>query len=186
MALILPYKEKKPCFGSQVFLAPNATIIGDVEIGDQASIWFGVVVRGDVNYIRIGKRTNIQDLAMIHVTHHTAPTIIGDDVVVGHSVTLHGCVIASFSLIGTGATLLDHARVESWSMVAAGALVAPRTTVKSGYLYAGVPAKPLRRMTEAEKGNIRQSVNNYLAYQVEYARRMPECVVNPATQAKEV
>lgn len=160
------HKGRVPRLGKDVYVAPNATLIGDVEIGDESSIWFGAVVRGDVFPIRIGARTNIQDNAVVHVTGGEAQTIIGDDVTVGHLALVHGCTIGSRCLIGMGAVLLDHAVVEDECFIAAGALVPPRARIPSRSLAVGRPARVVRTLRDEELENIRVSSARY----VEYAR----------------
>lgn len=170
MALILPYKNKTPLIGKDVFLASNATLIGDVELGDDCSVWFGAVIRGDVHYIRIGKNTNIQDLTVIHVTNGTAPTIIGSHVTIGHNVTVHGGEIGDFCLIGMGSVILDNAVIEPYSIVAAGAVVKPGTIVKSKMLYAGIPAKQIRSLSNSEILHLEESAGNYVIYKNDYLK----------------
>lgn len=162
------YQGKTPKLDESVFCVNSAEIIGDVEIGAQSSVWFQVVIRGDVNFIQIGERTNIQDGSVIHVTHKIHPTLIGDDVTIGHNVTLHGCKIGNRCLIGMGAVILDAAEIEDDSMVAAGALVTPGTRVPSGTLYAGSPAKYKRHLSDSEIINLKQSAQNYLNYAENY------------------
>ncbi len=161
---IFQYLELNPEIDESVFLAPGVKIIGDVKIGAGSSIWYNTVVRGDVNYIRIGKKTNVQDLSMLHVTAEIFPLVIGDEVTIGHSVTLHGCVLQDRTFIGMGATILDGAIVESDSMVAAGAVVRQNFTVPSGKLVAGVPAKVIRDLTKDEIDNIVASAERYKKY----------------------
>ncbi len=162
--MLLPFRGTGPVFDDSVFIVDSCDIIGDVTIGANSSVWFRVVIRGDVNNIRIGSRTNVQDGTVIHVTNKTHPTVIGDDVTIGHNVTIHGCTIGDRCLIGMGSIILDGAVVESDSMVAAGALVAPGTVVRSGSLYVGSPAKYKRDLTQAEKDFLSQSAQNYLDY----------------------
>lgn len=162
------YKGVTPRIDESVFRVGSAEIIGDVEVGAHSSIWFHVVIRGDVNYIRIGERTNIQDGSVIHVTHKKHPTLIGDDVTIGHNVTLHGCNIGHRVLIGMGAVVMDAAEIEDDSMVAAGALVTPGTRVPSGTLYAGSPARYKRHLSENEIADLKQSAVNYLNYVESY------------------
>ena len=162
------YQGIAPKLDDSVFRVGSAEIIGDVEIGAQSSVWFHVVIRGDVNFIRIGQRTNIQDGTVIHVTHKKHPTWLGDDVTVGHNVTLHGCTIGNRCLIGMGAVVMDAAVVEDDSMVAAGALVTPGTRVTSGTLFAGSPAKYKRHLSDAEIANLKKSAQNYLNYVESY------------------
>lgn len=162
------YQGIAPKLADNVFRVGSAEIIGDVEIGAQSSIWFNVVIRGDVNFIRIGARTNIQDGTVIHVTHEKYPTWLGDDVTVGHNVTLHGCTIGHRCLIGMGAVVMDAAVVEDDAMVAAGALVTPGTRVTSGTLFAGSPAKYKRHLSDKEIADIKKSAQNYLNYVESY------------------
>src|SRR3954468_10907767 len=147
MAVIIPCLDKSPQFGSNCFFAPNATIIGDVIMGDECSIWFNAVVRGDVNYIRIGNRVNIQDGAVIHCTYQKAPTTIGNNVSIGHNAIVHGCTLEDNVLVGMGAIVMDHAYVEKNSIIAAGAVVLENTRVESGCIYAGVPAKKVKQVS---------------------------------------
>ncbi len=162
------YKGITPKLADSVFRVGSAEIIGDVEIGAETSVWFNVVIRGDVNFIRIGERSNIQDGSVIHVTHEKYPTLIGDDVTIGHNVTLHGCTIGHRCLIGMGAVVMDNAVVEDDAMVAAGALVAPGTRVPSGTLYAGFPAQYKRHLSADEIAGLKQSAGNYLSYVESY------------------
>lgn len=157
-----------PQIHPSVYLAPNAYVIGQVEIGENSSLWFGAIVRGDVHAIRIGCRTNIQDLSMVHVTKDRFSVTLGDDITVGHSVTLHGCTVESRVLIGIGAILLDGSYVESDSMVAAGTLVPPGMRVPSGTLVMGSPARVKRELTLEEKSFILTSSRNYVEYQTMY------------------
>ena len=161
---IFQYLELTPKIDDSVFLAPGVKIIGDVKIGEGSSIWYNTVVRGDVNFITIGKKTNVQDLSMLHVTAKIFPLVIGDEVTIGHSVTLHGCVLQDRTFIGMGATILDGAIVESDSMVAAGAVVRQNFTVPSGKLVAGVPAKVIRDLSDEEIKNIPESAERYKKY----------------------
>ncbi len=140
------YGDKYPKMDGSVFVAPNAVVIGDVELGLQSSVWFGSVVRGDVNYIRIGAMTNIQDNSVIHVTTAKYPSIIGDEVTMGHRVLVHGCVIGSRCLIGMGAIILDGVEIGDECLVAAGALVAPNTKIPPRSLVMGFPAKVVREL----------------------------------------
>jgi carbonic anhydrase/acetyltransferase-like protein (isoleucine patch superfamily) len=165
--IILPFKGIYPKISEKAFIAPSAVIIGDVEIGDYSSIWPGVVIRGDVNIIRIGKKTNIQDGTVIHVTRPSiagegGQTIIGDNITVGHNVTLHACTLEDECFIGMSATVLDGVIVKSGGMVAAGALVTYKKTVPAGQIWAGNPAKFMREMTEKEKEFIAISAENYV------------------------
>jgi len=161
---IFSYLDLNPKIDETVYLAPGSKIIGDVTIGEHSSIWFNTVVRGDVNYITIGKMTNVQDLSMLHVTKDTHPLIIGDNVTIGHSVTLHGCTLKNNCFIGMGATVLDGAVIEENSMVAAGALVKQNFVVPKGKLVAGVPAKVVRDLSRDEIENIQASAERYKKY----------------------
>ena len=163
---VYPYRDTSPTIPESAFIAPGAVVIGDVIVGEEAGIWFNSTVRGDVNFIRIGSATNIQDNSILHVTHDTHPLVIGDRVTVGHGVTLHGCTIGDESLIGIGAIVLDGAVVEGGAMVAAGALVPPGMVVATGTLVAGVPARVVRLLRDDETRNLRASAARY----VEYAR----------------
>ncbi len=156
------FQEKQPVIHDTAFVAENAVIIGDVEIGAESSVWFGAVVRGDVNYIRIGARTNVQDGSVIHVSSKTHPTILEDEITVGHRVTLHGCYIESNCLIGIGATILDGARVGTNSLVAAGSLVTPNTEIPPGSLVMGSPARVKRELSKEDIYNLRHFWQNYV------------------------
>jgi carbonic anhydrase/acetyltransferase-like protein (isoleucine patch superfamily) len=159
--MIRKFEDKEPQIDPTAFIAETAVVIGDVVIGERSSIWYGTVVRGDVNYIRIGARTNIQDNSVIHVTGGTHPTIIEDEVTAGHRVTLHGCHIESGCLIGIGAILLDGVRVGKNSLVAAGSLLTPRTQVPPGSLVMGSPAKVVRNLSETELTDLPKFWQNY-------------------------
>jgi carbonic anhydrase/acetyltransferase-like protein (isoleucine patch superfamily) len=167
--LILPYGNHVPLIHPRAFVAPNATVIGDVELADQASLWFGVIVRGDDEPIRIGARSNIQDGSVIHVSSGVSGTTIGADVTVGHMVLLHACTLQDRSFVGMGSTLLDEVVVESNAMVAAGSLVTPGKVVKSGELWAGRPARKLREMGEDELTYGREIIAHYVKRGAEYA-----------------
>ena len=161
--MIRNFEDKQPRIDPTAFIAETAVVIGDVEIGERSSIWYGTVLRGDVHYIRIGKRTNIQDQSIIHVTGGTDPTILEDEVTVGHRVTLHGCYVESGCLIGIGSIVLDGVRVGKNSLVAAGSLVTPRTQIPPGSLVMGSPAKVKRPLTEAELTDLPNFWQNYTA-----------------------
>ena len=161
---IMPFEGIAPRIDPSVFIAPGARIIGDVEIGEKSSVWFNVVIRGDVNVIRIGRRTNIQDLTMCHVTHRKYSLVIGDDVTVGHSAVLHGATIGDRVLIGMGAKVLDRSTIGSESLVAAGAVVREGFQVPEGTLVAGVPAKVVRELTDEERRMVAQGALNYESY----------------------
>lgn len=160
--MIDSFQGNIPKFPSSVFIAPSADVIGDVEIGAFSSIWFGSVVRGDVHYIRIGERTNIQDLSMLHVTRKTHPLVIGNDVTVGHSVTLHGCTIHDRVLIGMGAIVLDGVVVSKGSIIGAGSIVTEGTEIPSGVLAFGAPARVKRDLKEEERAFLEASARHYV------------------------
>lgn len=160
--MISPFKNKLPRIHDSAFIANDATVIGDVVIGSEASIWFGSIIRGDVNFIRIGDRTNIQDATVIHVSSKTHSTILENDITVGHRVTLHGCYVEAECLIGIGAILLDGVRVGRNSLIAAGSLLTPGTQVPPGSLVMGSPCKVKRELTDVEIENIRQSAVKYV------------------------
>lgn len=165
MATIKSVKGVVPKIGEGCFLADNATLTGDVVIGDNCSIWFNAVVRGDVHYIKIGNNVNIQDNVVIHCTYQKAPVSIGNNVSIAHSAIIHGCTIHDNVLIGMGAILMDGVVVESNSVIAAGAVVSKDTVVKSGSVYAGVPAKLIKTVdTELLDGEINRISNNYNMY----------------------
>jgi len=161
---IFPYKDLFPKIDQTVFLASGVKIIGDVEIGENSSVWYNCVIRGDVNYVKIGYNTNIQDLSMLHVTNNKYPLNIGNKVTIGHSVKLHGCTIEDICLIGIGAIILDGAVVQKKSLVAAGSVVKPGFIVPSGKLVAGVPAKVVRTLTKKEIEDIEASSERYIKY----------------------
>lgn len=171
MPIIQPYKGMYPKIAEDAFIAENAVIIGDVEIGSECGIWYNVVIRGDVNTIRIGNRTNVQDGSVIHVTRKIGPTVIGSGVTIGHHAMLHACTVEDDAFIGMSATLLDFSKVESGGMLAAGAMLAPKKTVPSGEIWAGNPAKKLRDMSDEEKAFIPISAENYVLHTHEYRER---------------
>lgn len=182
--MIYEFLNRSPKFGDSVFIAPSADIIGDVEIGEESSIWFNTTIRGDVHWIEIGERTNIQDNASVHVTNETCPTKIGSDVTVGHNAMIHGCTIHDRVLIGIHATVLDKAVIHSDVIVAAGSLVPPGKTLESGYMYMGSPVKQVRKLTEEEITSIRQNALNYVKYQRTY-RQVDKYDENPFYKGKE-
>lgn len=163
-ALIYEYKGVYPNIGDGVFLAPGVIILGDVTIEDHANIWFHSVVRGDVNYIRIGRQSNIQDHCVLHVTSDKFPLILGAEVVVGHRAVLHGCVIGNDCLIGIGAMVLDGAVVEAGAIVGAGAVVTPGSVVQANSVVMGTPARPVRSTTESERAFHKININKYKTY----------------------
>jgi carbonic anhydrase/acetyltransferase-like protein (isoleucine patch superfamily) len=165
MALIKSVRGTTPQFGEDCFLAENATIIGDVIMGDQCSVWFQAVVRGDVNYIHIGNKVNIQDGAIIHGTFQKSPTKIGNNVSIGHRAIVHGCTIHDNVLIGMGAIIMDNTIVESNVLIAAGSIVLENSNLESGFVYAGVPAKKIKQLShETFKNTIERIANNYIMY----------------------
>ncbi len=165
MSLIIEVKGIKPTFGNNCYIAPNATIAGDVVMGDNCSIWFNAVLRGDVNTIRMGNKVNVQDGAIIHCTYLKAATTIGNNVSIGHNAIVHGCVIHDNVLVGMGAIVMDHAKIGSNSIVAAGAVVLENTEVEPGSIYAGVPAKKVKNIPEdLISGEINRIANNYVMY----------------------
>lgn len=165
MALILPVEEVFPQWGEDCFIAPNATIVGDVVMGDQCSIWFNAVVRGDVNSIRMGHKVNVQDGAVIHCTYKRTQTLIGNSVSIGHNAIVHGCTLHDNVLIGMGAIVMDNAVVHSHTIIAAGAVVLEGTICEEGAVYAGVPAKKVKEISkEKVEGEIKRIANNYVGY----------------------
>ncbi len=173
--MIYPFKGTVPKIGENSWIAPSADIVGDVACGNDCSIWFGCVVRGDVNYIKIGNRVNIQDLSMIHVTHYKKadksdgnPTIIGDDVTVGHRVMLHGCTIEDACLIGMSATILDGAVIGKESIVGAGSLVTKNKVFPPRSLIIGSPAKAVRELNDEEVKELYASAHRYVAFKKDY------------------
>jgi len=168
--LTFPHLEKKPIFGRAVFLAPSATVIGDVETGDDVSFWFDVVARGDVNWIRIGSGSNIQDGSKLHVTTDKFPLTIGDRVSIAHGAIVHGCTIGDDCLIGIGAMALDGSTVGAGSIVAAGALVPEGATIPEGHLAMGIPAKVVRAVNDEEKQRIHRTAEHYIKLKDSYLK----------------
>lgn len=164
MAIILPVKGVHPVVADDVFIADNATIVGDVVIGTKCSVWFNAVIRGDVNYIRIGDYSNIQDGVVIHCTFQRNGTDIGNYVNIGHNAIVHGCVIHDHVLIGMGAIVMDRTVVESNVIVAAGAVVLEDMVLESGFLYAGVPAKKIKPLSDEQIAMLKQLPHNYVEY----------------------
>jgi carbonic anhydrase/acetyltransferase-like protein (isoleucine patch superfamily) len=165
MAIILPVEGKHPAWGKGSFIAPNATIVGDVEMGDQCSVWFNAVVRGDVNSIRMGNKVNVQDGAVIHCTYLRSQTVLGNNVSIGHNAIVHGCTVHDNVLIGMGAIVMDRAIVHSNTIIAAGAVVLEGTVCEGNAVYAGVPAKKVKSI-EPQKvtGEINRIADNYIKY----------------------
>ena len=165
MATILPVNNKHPQFGSDCFVAPNATIVGDVVMGNECSVWFNAVIRGDVHYIKIGNKVNVQDGAVIHCTYEKNSTTIGNNVSIGHNALVHGCELHDNVLIGMGAIVMDRCVVHSNSIIAAGAVVLEGTVVEAGSIYAGVPAKKVKDISQdLINGEINRIANNYTKY----------------------
>ncbi len=168
MPVIRPFGGKAPVVHASAFVARGAVVVGDVGIGEKSSIWFGCVLRGDVNHIRIGARTNVQDLTTVHVTSKTHPTIVGDEVTIGHRVVLHGCTVKDRCLVGIGSVILDGAVVGPESVIGAGALVPPGMVVPPRTLVMGAPAKVKRELSAEELEALRRSADNYVEYAARY------------------
>ncbi|WP_270222702.1 gamma carbonic anhydrase family protein [Kosakonia cowanii] len=172
--VLRPYKDLFPTIGQRVMVDPTSVVVGDVRMAEDVGIWPLVVIRGDVNYVEIGARTNIQDGSVLHVTHKSSynpegnPLLIGEDVTVGHKVMLHGCIIGHRVLVGMGSIVLDGAVIEDEVMIGAGSLVPQNKRLQSGYLYLGSPVKQIRPLTEAEIEGLRYSANNYVKWKDEY------------------
>jgi carbonic anhydrase/acetyltransferase-like protein (isoleucine patch superfamily) len=165
MPVILPVQGKSPQIPKDCFVAPNATIVGDVRMGSQCSVWFNAVIRGDVNSISMGNKVNVQDGACIHCTYQKASTTIGNNVSIGHHAIVHGCTVEDNVLIGMGAIVMDGARIGSGSIIAAGAVVLEGTDVAPGSIYAGVPAKKIKNISpELLSGEVDRIANNYVMY----------------------
>ncbi|MBX9853110.1 MAG: gamma carbonic anhydrase family protein [Cytophagaceae bacterium] len=165
MAIVKAVKGIEPKFGKNIYLAENATVVGEVIMGDDCTVWFNAVVRGDVHCIHIGNKVNIQDGAVIHCTYQKAPTTIGNNVSIGHNAIVHGCTIEDNVLIGMGSIVMDNAHVEKNSIIAAGAVILENTRVESGSIYAGVPAKKVKTLSpEHMKGLVERIANNYVMY----------------------
>ncbi|SHG28091.1 Carbonic anhydrase or acetyltransferase, isoleucine patch superfamily [Fodinibius roseus] len=169
--MIYEFLDRKPDYPESVFVAPSADMIGDVTLGEESSVWFNTTIRGDVNWIEIGARTNIQDNTCIHVMNQTGPTTIGDEVTIGHNAMVHGCTIHDRVLVGIHATVLDKAIIESDVIVAAGSLVPPGQRLESGYLYMGSPARQKRKLTEEEIVSIKEHSDNYVTYARAYMQK---------------
>lgn len=173
------YKSQRPKLGKKVFIDPASVVIGDVELGDDCSVWPCAVIRGDMHAIRVGERTSVQDGAILHITHASQfnengwPLIIGDDVTIGHSANLHGCTIGSRVLIGINATILDGAVVEDEVIIGAGTLVPPGKVLESGYMYMGSPFKQIRPLSDKERAFFRYSANNYVNLKNEFLEENP-------------
>ena len=165
MPFILPVNGVDPSFGNNCFIAPNATVVGDVQMGDDCSVWFNTVIRGDVNIIRMGNKVNVQDGAIIHCTYQKTGTHIGNNVSIGHNAIVHGCVIHDNVLVGMGAIIMDNTVVGSNSIIAAGSVVLENTQIEPGSIYAGVPAKKVKDISqELISGEINRIADNYVMY----------------------
>lgn len=174
-AMILrSYGGKTPRLGARAFVADNAALIGDVELGDDSSVWFGTVLRGDINFIRVGARSNIQDNSVVHVEHGTGPVIIGDDVTVGHAAVVHGCTVGRGALIGIGAKVLSHAVIGEFALVAAGSVVQEGMEVPPRTLIAGVPARVKRELKPEELARMDRGWRVYVEYKNEYLKASVE------------
>lgn len=169
---VYAYQDRRPRLGQRVFLAPGAMVVGDVELGDDVSFWFNTVARADVNAIRIGPGTNIQDGTVIHVTHETHPTLIGAGVVVGHAVVLHGCTVEDGALVGIGSRVLDGAVIEAGAQVGAGAVVTPGHRVPAGHLALGIPARVVRPLSDGERDHIGEIRDRYISLKERYRLRI--------------
>ena len=171
---VRPYLDKFPVLGERVYIDPAATVIGEVELGDDVSVWPGTVIRGDVNYIRVGARTNVQDGTIVHVSHHSPynkagyPTLIGEDVTIGHGAIVHACTIEDACLIGMGASILDGAVVKKHGFVGAGAVVGPGKVVGEAELWLGNPARPARKLSDKEIESLLYSAQHYVRLKDRY------------------
>lgn len=164
MALILEVRGYKPLIGRDCYLAENSTVVGQVSLGDHCSLWFNAVIRGDVNKITIGRHTNIQDSAVIHCTYEKAATHIGEYVSIGHRAIVHGCTLQDRCMVGMGAIVMDHAVVESGAIVAAGSVVLEKTVVEANTVYAGIPARKVKDISEANREMVERIARNYTKY----------------------
>jgi carbonic anhydrase/acetyltransferase-like protein (isoleucine patch superfamily) len=174
MAVILSVHGVSPKFGKDCFVAPNATVTGDVEMGSECSIWFNAVIRGDVNSIRLGNKVNVQDGAMLHATFEKTKLVIGNNVSIGHNAIVHGCTLHDNVLVGMGAIVMDNAVVNSNSIIAAGAVVLEGTICEAGSIYAGVPAKKIKEISPSHiSGEIDRIANNYIKYAGWYKDQVP-------------
>lgn len=174
--IIMPHKGIWPTIATDAYISPGVVVVGDVHIGSKSSVWFGSVLRGDVNCIRIGRRTNIQDGTIIHVTHGGSPTLIGDNVTVAHGALLHACTLENHAFVGMRAMVMDNAVIERESAIAAGTMITEGKRVKTGDIWIGWPAKTIRKMSETEKNFLcHELANRY----VDYSRKALEEKVNP-------
>ena len=170
MALIKSLNNKTPIISEKTFCAENSTIIGDVEIDEFCSIWYNSVIRGDVGSIKLGKAVNVQDGAVIHTTFNKSKTIIGNNVTIGHNAVIHGCQVKENCLIGMGSIILDNTLINSNIIVGAGSVVLENTILEEGYLYAGVPAKKIKKLTSEQINEIKKSATNYIKYSIWFSR----------------
>jgi carbonic anhydrase/acetyltransferase-like protein (isoleucine patch superfamily) len=168
--MILPYEGKEPAIDKSCYIAPDSVIVGDVTIGAESSVWFKAVIRGDINYVKIGRFTNIQDGCIIHVTGGTSPTEIGDHVVIGHGALIHGCTIEDGCLIGMGSIVLDDSVIGTGSLIAAGSVIKPRTVVPPNSMMAGNPAVYKRQVSQEEMRKFIEWAKDYRGYSKEYSR----------------
>ena len=183
MALIKTILGKTPKFGDDCYLSENACVIGEVEMGDNCSVWFNAVVRGDVNYIKIGNRVNIQDGSCLHTLYQKAAREIGDDVTIGHNVTLHGAKVGSGVLSGMGATLLDDCEIGDGAIIAAGSLVLKNTRVGEGELWGGVPAKFIKKVAPEQAKELNKDIaGHYLMYTKWFTDENPDTLINPTKE----
>jgi carbonic anhydrase/acetyltransferase-like protein (isoleucine patch superfamily) len=166
--MVYKFNSIEPKIAKSAMIAPSAEIIGDVEIGENSSIWFQTLIRGDVNYIRIGENCNIQDMCLIHVARNQFPVEIGDNVSLGHRVTIHGAKLKNFSFVGMGATIMDDVELGEYAFVGAGSLVTPGKKIPAGMLVMGSPAKIIREINDKEKEIIERTVKNYMKYKENY------------------
>lgn len=164
MSVILSVKGKFPNFGENCFLAENCTVVGDVSLGNNCSVWFNAVIRGDVNSIKIGDNVNIQDGVVIHCTYQKAPTVVGNNVSIGHNALVHGCELKDNVLVGMGAIIMDHAIVGEYCIIAAGSVVLENTICEPGYIYAGTPARKIKLVTEEQRAMLKRLPQNYIMY----------------------
>ena len=171
---VYPYQGVWPRLGARVFLAPSAELAGDVELGDDVSFWFHTAARGDVNWMRIGPRTNVQDGAVLHVTHDTHPLVVGAGVVIGHAAVLHGCTVEDGALVGIGARVLDGAVVETGAQIGAGAVVSPGTRIPAHHLALGVPARVTRPLSDGEREQIPAIAARYVTLKERYLEALAE------------
>lgn len=186
---ILPFREVWPSINPRAFIAENAVVIGNVEIAEDVGIWFNCVLRGDVNYIRVGARTNIQDGTIIHVSRKGHPTVIGADVTIGHKTLIHACTLMDGCFIGMGATVMDACVVESGAMIAAGALVTPGKHVPSGELWAGSPARFVRKLSLEEQARWADTAKHYVKLGQEYRAQQSKDIIShipPLSQDRSV